>query len=1074
MNWVRLVSAAVLLTSIAFNASRVDAQVPSVTVFYVNGIQNTLADAHATSLDIRAALMSSPRNSGAGRKTFIVESKYNPIGWNEEEEGSFNQDLSELFVLKAAEEIYLPDLMSITLPHDADAQIDRDAASRVVAHLLDMTPGVTSLEEQGAKPLVDDERMSRTQQATLGLARDIRQRNGVVVVAHSQGNLIANLAWASLAAEFGNRVGQVARVVNVANTSAAAVNGLNLTHEGDGALFSNGLISVNPSLEALPTTKHWTRSTPHTESCGHPACALVVARPTFQRPRPAINYPSCTSSNWPFSPFDCASQWVEAWLLRHSMKHTYLNAQADIAIEVDPETGPRGVDFSGEGRLVDRFVDLVFAAAQALDRPSPPEPPIANRQPAISQGGQPTSVSAIVGTVARFAVIATGESPLRYQWRRNAIDVSCSSVQDCSSLDWPVAAADNGARFDVVVSNSTGSVTSNAATLNVVTESVESPNLAVASASFGPASVVPMGGVSVNFAVINDGEIGASASTAVIRITRSNLSAADPVVSVDVPVPILGSSSSVALPVATVSAPATPGTYYVWVVLDNLRTSGQLPADEADDIVPVPGTLTVTEPANGGPDLIIQSFTHGFGGNAVPPGGKLPVSFIVANTGAESAAASKVVLRINSSASLPEGNDLVVVDVPALAAGAAVARSATIRIDLVAGSYRVWAVADSTGTAGQVGAARGNDLALASGTLTVATAAQEAVDLVATDLKYEPPRVTQGGLAVITFTIRNQGTVASRSSRAVVRLNSVGAGADGLDRASVLVSELLPGATRIFTVAVPAAVETGAYQVWVEADASGSAGQVTTAAFANDAVSASSELLVSQRLIPPGATAEGAYGGAITGSTATAFRLLVLENGEFWALYGRPSGGRFTVYGFMQGTSTSANGSFSSTDLRDFGFAPSARGSATASYDSAQGTISGTFTTTRGTATLTGGVMTDVAYEYHQAASLKDVQGPWGLFTNTGDSGVSDIQADGRFETTTKGGCRLSGTMAPRASGKNVFDVVVSFGASPCALPDQTTRGIAVVNVEPDGRRQLTIGTVDAARSVGLTAAGYR
>ena len=70
-----------------------------------------------------------------------------------------------------------------------------------------------------------------------------------------------------------------------------------------------------------------------------------------------------------------------------------------------------------------------------------------------------------------------------------------------------------------------------------------------------------------------------------------------------------------------------------------------------------------------------------------------------------------------------------------------------------------------------------------------------------------------------------------------------------------------------------------------------------------------------------GATAEGVYGGTLTGSS-NAFQLLVLENGEFWALYGIPSASTFGVTGFLQGAGTSSNGTFTAASTKDFGFIP--------------------------------------------------------------------------------------------------------------------------------------------------------
>src|SRR6266404_2080206 len=78
---------------------------------------------------------------------------------------------------------------------------------------------------------------------------------------------------------------------------------------------------------------------------------------------------------------------------------------------------------------------------------------------------QPASQTVTVGQTATFTVVATGTSPLTYQWKKNGTSISGATS---SSYTTPATtSSDNGAQFTVVVSNSAGSVTSNAATLTV-------------------------------------------------------------------------------------------------------------------------------------------------------------------------------------------------------------------------------------------------------------------------------------------------------------------------------------------------------------------------------------------------------------------------------------------------------------------------------------------------------------------------------------------------------------------------------------------------------------------------------
>jgi hypothetical protein len=84
--------------------------------------------------------------------------------------------------------------------------------------------------------------------------------------------------------------------------------------------------------------------------------------------------------------------------------------------------------------------------------------------PAITT--QPTDQTVALGSAVTFSVRATGSAPLTFQWQRNGSNILAATSQD---LTFTPVAADNGATFRCVVTNSAGSVTSNAAKLTVTT-----------------------------------------------------------------------------------------------------------------------------------------------------------------------------------------------------------------------------------------------------------------------------------------------------------------------------------------------------------------------------------------------------------------------------------------------------------------------------------------------------------------------------------------------------------------------------------------------------------------------------
>ena len=85
------------------------------------------------------------------------------------------------------------------------------------------------------------------------------------------------------------------------------------------------------------------------------------------------------------------------------------------------------------------------------------------RAPSITK--QPVSKTVAVGQTATFRVIARGNAPLSYQWRKNGVNIA--GATSASYTTPPTTAGDNGSLFSVVVSNSVGSATSNDATLRI-------------------------------------------------------------------------------------------------------------------------------------------------------------------------------------------------------------------------------------------------------------------------------------------------------------------------------------------------------------------------------------------------------------------------------------------------------------------------------------------------------------------------------------------------------------------------------------------------------------------------------
>ena len=78
---------------------------------------------------------------------------------------------------------------------------------------------------------------------------------------------------------------------------------------------------------------------------------------------------------------------------------------------------------------------------------------------------QPSNQTVTAGQTATFSVTASGTAPLSYQWQKNGANISGATSSTYATP--ATTTSDSGSTFDVIVSNSAGSVTSNAATLTV-------------------------------------------------------------------------------------------------------------------------------------------------------------------------------------------------------------------------------------------------------------------------------------------------------------------------------------------------------------------------------------------------------------------------------------------------------------------------------------------------------------------------------------------------------------------------------------------------------------------------------
>ena len=227
-------------------------------------------------------------------------------------------------------------------------------------------------------------------------------------------------------------------------------------------------------------------------------------------------------------------------------------------------------------------------------------------------------------------------------------------------------------------------------------------------------------------------------------------------------------------------------------------------------------------------------------------------------------------------------------------------------------------------------------------------------------------------------------------------------------------------------------------------------------------------------------SAEGVYVGTLAGGTLNYFEQIVLENNEVWIAYGSRSapGATTLLSGMMSGAGTYTGGTLTVAAIKDFGFSPAATGTLSASYKvnskSLVTSVSGTSSAAGRTLTLTGD--SNISnYRYVAPASLSELSGNWTVPVASGAPGSVSVNSTGGFSFNLSG-CAASGTMVPRASGKNVFNVTMTFGGAPCNFAGVVFSGIAYVALNPflNTGGDLRILIRNSAQTAGFLLSGTR
>lgn len=218
----------------------------------------------------------------------------------------------------------------------------------------------------------------------------------------------------------------------------------------------------------------------------------------------------------------------------------------------------------------------------------------------------------------------------------------------------------------------------------------------------------------------------------------------------------------------------------------------------------------------------------------------------------------------------------------------------------------------------------------------------------------------------------------------------------------------------------------------------------------------------------PAGTAEGLWNGST--NTSRTVTIAVLDNSTFWAFYSGQNNPSL-IAGVIEGSGTSMNGSFSSSDGADFNLEGIGVNSVTlsGSYVAKQ-SLNGS-TNYPG---LNQSVSFTTSYNsaYEQAPNLATIAG-----TYTGVAGIGGTEAATIVVTAagsisrSGGGCPFTGSVTPHAKG-NIYDLSVTFVANNvCAVGTLTFTGIGYFD---STTKRFTGGTLRADKSMAFIFSGTK
>jgi glucose/arabinose dehydrogenase len=177
---------------------------------------------------------------------------------------------------------------------------------------------------------------------------------------------------------------------------------------------------------------------------GHGGGHCAITGGAFYDPA-TVNFPAQFVDDYFFA--DLCQGWIKSIDLTTKSVSTLL-APSSSRSPVDIDVGPDG---------------SLYYLARGQGNVHRVRYPSAGTPPSISTHPQPVTVSA--GDSATFTVSATGSAPLAYRWQRDGVDIPGATGSSYTLENAQLG--DSGARLRAIVTNASGSATSDEATLTV-------------------------------------------------------------------------------------------------------------------------------------------------------------------------------------------------------------------------------------------------------------------------------------------------------------------------------------------------------------------------------------------------------------------------------------------------------------------------------------------------------------------------------------------------------------------------------------------------------------------------------